>query len=1147
MNFCLHHSHFWCKIMKITLSQLLFIILMTGITYSKPTSAQKILDKRVSLSVRDESLGNVLKLLNKNHHIEFVYNQELVKTSDKITASYNNQTVKAVLESILPQHAIAYEVFKSKIILTHAQHNLSPAAKSMVETQVTGKVVDEAGLALPGVSVLEKGTKNGTITNGKGEFTINVKDAQATLVFSSIGYISQEVNVTGNSINVILQTEKNNLDEVVVVGYGTQKKVNLTGAVSQIDSKMLENRPTGNLGQALQGLMPNFNVSIASGSPKEAATYNVRGGTSFGKVNNKVQFASGAPFILVDGIEMDPNLLNPEDIESVTLLKDAASAAIYGARGAFGVLLIKTKSGKKGKATVSYSNSFQWSKPTSVPDLLDAYTIQEAVIKAAALEDRSAGSSELVKLEKIREYMDDPANQEPYYFAGTNPNDITWRGNVNPYKEALLNYSPMQKHNLSISGGGEKTSYYGSFGYQDQDGLYRINTDMLKRYNALLNVSSQVNNWFKMDFKTGYNSSVYTEPVSPAGKGGWWTALSQEPERNVNMPMLVPASLGVKAKYTDNILSFMDYGSSNRETTSNMILTASPTFTLTKAWSIKGDISYLNNTSIQKTIVPTLERLETNRNATTNVHTNPDFVRRYDYNSNKYTLNIYTDYTKTLGKHNFTGLLGYNQEWLTDQSVLAQRNGINVNVPTLGQAQGEQRVGDSESHWAVQGVFYRLTYNYDGKYLFESNGRYDGTSKFPSHTRFKFFPSFSAGWRVSEESFAQWMKPVIDDFKLRASYGSLGNQNVRNYLYISNYPTEPQLRYLLGGVRPIGVSAPDLIDPNLTWETATTIDFGFDLRAFKNFEVNFDWYRRRTTDILTDGLKYPAVLGASSPQINSGTIDTKGWELIMKYKNTTGFGLGYDVSVNIGDYQSKVVKFINNPNNLITDATLYEGQKMGEIWGYETYGIFQTKDEVSNAPSQRLIASGLWFPGDVRYKDLDGDGQIDYGNRTVADPGDRRVIGNSTPRYQYGVNTNLRYGAFDLNFFIQGVGKRDLWIGNNLYWGAGTTGTYTTYNNSWTPERPDAFYPAYKDASKNRQVQTRYLANGAYLRLKNLALGYNLPARWVNKISFQKIRLSASAYNLFEFKHVPDTFDPEIVSLSYPIIRSYAFGVQATF
>lgn len=1021
----------------------------------------------------------------------------------------------------------------------------------VIQENVRGIVKDADGLPLPGISILEKGTKNGTTTNGMGVFSITVKSMNATLVLSSVGYVQMEVPVTGKNLTIVLETDKKALEEVVVVGFGTQKKANLTGAVSQIDSKMLENRPTTNLGQALQGLIPNFNVNIANGNPKTNASYNLRGATSFYKDandGNKIKFSNGSPFILVDGIEMDPNMLNPDDIESVTVLKDAASSAIYGARGAFGVVLITTKTGKGGKIKVNYSNSFQWSSPTAVPDLLDAYTIQDAIVKGLQMENGSV-SNEIAKLEKIKEYMDDPINNEPYYFTGVDKKNIIWRGNVNPYKEALLKSSPMQKQDLSLSGGNENTSFYGSFGYQNQDGLYKINTDNLKRYNALLNVSTRVNNWFKVNFKTAYNNSTYIEPVSPAGKGGWWVAMAQEPFRNVNMPMLVPASLNIPLKYTDNILSFMDYGSSVNENKANVLLAASPTINFTKEWSLKGDLSYLSNATIQKTILPYMERMETTVGAFTSTQTDPGYVGKYNFNSNKYTINVYTDYHKTLAdKHNFTGLIGFNKEWYTEQDLTAQRATMNPNVPTLGQAQGVMTVGDSENHWAVQGLFYRFSYNYEGKYLIESNGRSDGTSRFQADRRFKFFPSVSAGWRVTEESFAKGIKPYVNDFKLRASYGSLGNQNVSGYYpYILQYGTSSQISYLMSGIRPVGITPPGLVDPNFTWETATTIDFGFDLKAFNHFEINFDWYRRRTTDILIDGLKFPAVLGTSSPQVNSGTMDTKGWELAITYRNNTSSGFNYDFTATLSDSQSEVVKFANNPNGLISDALLYEGQKMGEIWGYETYGIFQTQDEINTAPTQKLISSGLWHPGDVRYKDLDGNGEISSGNSTLDNPGDRRIIGNNTPRYQFGLNSNFSYKNFDLNVFVQGVGKRDIWIGNNLYWGAGAAGTWETYNNSWTPERTDAFYPAYKNAGRNRQVQSRYLANGAYLRMKNLAIGYSLPKSLTDKLNLQKIRVSASAYNLFEIKSVPETFDPELVGMNYPIIRSLAFGLQATF
>jgi len=1014
---------------------------------------------------------------------------------------------------------------------------------------IKGVVKDSEGLLMPGVSVLEKGTKNGAITDENGAFAINTTGQNPVLIFSSIGYITKEVSATTAILNVMLEADKKSLDEIIVVGYGTQKKANLTGAVSQIDSKMLENRPTANLGQALQGLMPNLNVNISNGSPNTSATFNVRGGTSFYKDandGNKIKFDAGSPFTLVDGIEMDPSQLNPEDIESVTLLKDAASAAIYGARGAFGVLLIKTKSGKGSKAKVTYSNSFQFSKPTAVPNLLDAYTIQDAIIKGADMENGSNSDQKFI-LSKIKEYMDDPEHVEPYYFNAGNPNTIVWRANVNPYNEALLKTSPMQKHNLSVSGAGENVSYYGSLGYLDQDGLFKINTDNFKRYNALLNVSSKINNWFKVDFRTSFNSSVYQEPVNPGGKGGWWAAMSQEPARNVYMPIRVPASLGLKQIYTDNILSFMDYGSSNREKENSTLLAVAPTVNLTKSWNLRGDFSFLTNNNVNKTIVPRLERIENNKTSYTAVYTDPDYISRYNYNSNKYTINVYTDYSKTIAnKHNFYGLLGYNREWLVDQGVTSSRNNINNNVPTLGQAQGVQTVSDSESHWAVSGLFYRFTYNYDGKYLIESNGRYDGTSKFPAGLRYKFFPSFSAGWRVTEENFAKGIKPYINDFKLRGSYGSLGNQNVRNYLYILNYGTTSQIQYLLNGLRPVGISAPGLVNPDITWETATTIDFGFDLVAFKNFEVNFDWYRRRTTDILTDGIAYPAVLGSASPTLNTGTLDTKGWELILKYKNKTRYNLNYDFALTVGDYQTKVVKFDNNPANTLSDATLYNGQTMGEIWGYETLGLFQSREEINNSPQQLRTVKTTWFPGDVKYKDINGDGEVNNGTSTLNNSGDRRIIGNSTPRYQFGINANFSYQNFDLNFFFQGVGKRDLWIGNNLYWGAGTIGTWETYNNSWTPTNTDAYFPGYKNAARNREVQTRYLENGAYIRLKNLAIGYSIPKTLTDKIKLQRIRISASAFNLFEIKSVPKTFDPELVSMNYPIQRSFAFGVQVT-
>ncbi|MBE8715040.1 SusC/RagA family TonB-linked outer membrane protein [Sphingobacterium hungaricum] len=1017
-------------------------------------------------------------------------------------------------------------------------------SKDFKQNTIIGKIVDKNGAPIPGATIQEKGTNNTTSSDIDGNYAINVSSNAVIIIIRIIGHKTVEVKATNASL-ITMEIEDNSLEEVIVVGYGTQKRKDLTGAVDQIGAEAIGNRPTTSFGQTMQGLIPNLNVGIANGNPSTNASFNVRGTTSIVWNTSTSAFESslGSPLILVDGVTGDVNNINPEDIETVTVLKDAASASIYGARAAFGVILITTKSGKSGRSQIDYSNSFQWSSPTAIPNILDAKTIQEGIIGAYANRGLSVPTNEELKLEKIIEYMNDPVNVDPYFMNG---NSIVWVGNVNPYEEGLAKSAPMQKHNLSISGGNENTTYYGSFGFQNQDGIYKINTDNLKRINANLNVSSQINNYFKIDFRTQYNNSTYNEPRSPVGKGGWWTAMSQDPGRNVNMPMKTPEDSPVGVMYTDNILSFMDYGATEGENISNLILTASPRITILPQWSVQADISYKNYELDNKQFVPLLTRVENSWTSFTNVHTNPSYVSRYNAQSNQYTINIFSDYSKTIAKdHNLRAMLGFNQEWYTDFYTDASRQDVNPNIPTMSQAQGVQTVTDGESHWAIRAMFYRLTYDYKGKYLIQSNGRYDGTSRFGTEDRFAFFPTVSAGWVVSEEEFASNWNPYVSFFKLRGSYGSLGNQNVPNYSYLLYYNTQSNLAYLFNGVRTLYVQPPGLVDPNLTWETATSANIGVDFQLFNKWDFTFDWYSRTTSDILAPAEQLPATLGANVPLSNSGEIQTQGWEFSTTYRNKTNFGLSYDFRLTLSDYKSKVNNFNGNDNKLLSQ--FYDGMNIGQIWGFETYGLFQTQEEIDNAPKQTKISSSIWYPGYVRYTDLNGDGEISTGTNNVNDPGDRKVIGNSTPRYQYGFTTNLNYKGFDFNLFIQGVGKRDLWISNNLFWGAGTTGTYEVYNDSWTPENTDAYYPIYVNAGQNRNVQTRYLQNGAYLRIKNIALGYTIPKEVTEKMYFKKLRIFTSAFDLLEFKSVPDTFDPELTGMDYPIMRSYAFGIQASF
>lgn len=1091
------------------------------------------------------TVDEVFKMIKKQTEYRFIYPQGLFRKSPKIKLQKGEIRVDELLRKSLVLDAFVFEVSDNKIITIKAK----PNSVSLQEREVTGMVKDPMGQPLPGVTILLKGTKKGTSTDFDGNYSLKVPTNGGVLVFSYVGFSTIEKQVSGQDvIDVTLEESASELEEVVVVGYGTQTKESLTGAVSQITSEAIENRPVANLGQALQGTIPNLNITMPGGDLNENPSFNVRGGTSFAYNSNKdeYEFKNGEPLILIDGVQGDINLLNPEDIESVSVLKDAASAAIYGARGAYGVVLITTKKGKKNEKTrITYSSSFQWNKPSAIPDLLDAYTIQYAAIKAEELENRTPGSDMLEKLDRIEAYMNNP-DEEPIYYLNDGGN-IIWVGNTRVYDEAVRKSSPMVKHNLSLSGGSEKNTYYISLGYQDQDGLYKLNTDNFKRYNALVNVSSKATDWLSVDYGVQYNNSVFEEPVSPGAKGGWWTAMSQEPFRNINMPLRTPDYSPAPGMYTDNILSFMDYGASNRERKELLTLSVAPTISFVENWNIKSSFAYKSYNNRRKQVIPRLERIDVEFDEPIDHHTNPSSVEKWSTHTDQYTFNLWTEYSLSLNKHNLYGMVGYNQEWyIYDYLGGKGEQLLSPNIPVIDQTLGNEYSYDSESHWALRGAFYRFTYNFDNKYFINSNGRYDGTSRFPTDSRYKFFPSISGAWRISEESFAEFMKPVVSELKLRASYGSLGNQNVSNYIYIPSYGTISQVNHLFGGQRPLGVTPPGLVDPYLTWETATTIDYGIDVTLWNKLDLVFDWYSRETKDILVAGDKYPAVLGTSAPTKNSGAMKTKGWELTAKWRDEVGNDFRYDIAFNLSDYESEITSFDGNPNNLLSG--LYVGKKMGEIWGYDTEGIFQDQEEIDAAPDQSLINSN-WFPGDIRYKDLNGDGEISPGAGTLEDSGDRKVIGNNTPRYQFGLNLNAFWKQFDLNVFFQGVAKRDYWIGSSMYWGqiAGGTGTWEVYNNSWTPDRTDAFYPAYKAKGSNILTQTRYLQDASYIRLKNVALGYSLPAELTDKMSIGKLRIYASAYNIWEHTKVPDIFDPESMTADYPLLRSMALGIQVTF
>lgn len=624
------------------------------------------------------------------------------------------------------------------------------------------------------------------------------------------------------------------------------------------------------------------------------------------------------------------------------------------------------------------------------------------------------------------------------------------------------------------------------------------------------------------------------------------------------MPLLTPSNAPIPSAYTGNILSYMAYGSSDWQDNSVLQLVASPTITPIKNWNIKADIAYRAQFGYQKTIIPLLQKVETDWNTAdmTTDYTNPSSVYKDNNTTYHYTINAYTDYSLAFRDHQLYGMVGYNQELEKYADLNATGNGlINNSVPVIDLTSGQKIPNDAESHWSTRGAFYRVTYNYKGKYLLQSNGRYDLSSKFPHDKRGKLFPGISAGWRISQEDFARAWSNVLTDFKLRGSYAALGNQEVSNYLYIPTYGTITQVNQIFNGARPVGITPPGLVSPDLTWETATTLDLGFDMTLFHRLTANFSWYNRQTTNILVAGDKFPATIGATAPTKNAGTLRTRGVDLQVGWKDYTSYGLNYNIMFTLSNYNSKVMSFPGNPNLLL--STLYNGMNLGDIWGYTTDGIYQNQSEIDNGPSETkyvLTGSDKIRPGDVRFKDLDGNDTISTGNNTLLNPGDRRVIGNSTPKWAFSLNNFFSWKNIDLNIFLQGIGKRDYYINSNTFWGmmsGGGTGVQEVYNNSWTPDRTNAKYPAYKSTQPGNvsTVQTRFLQNAAYLRLKNIALGYTFTRDALSKarLPFQKVKLSVMAYNLLTFSSLPKSFDPETLSPNYPIQKNYAVSLQVNF
>ncbi len=1120
-------------------------------------------------------------------------------------------------------------------------HETSPIV-AQDERSVNGVVTDSKGEPLVGVSVSEEGAQNGVVTDMDGRFSIKLTRRGANLIFSYVGFKREVVRAT-KSMSIVLHEDQKVLNEVVVVGYGTQRKANLTGAVASVDiNKTLSSRPVADVGRDLQGAIPGLNIRVASGEVGSDALIKIRG--QIGSING-----SSSPLILLDNVEIPSlQLVNPNDIESISILKDAASASIYGAKAAFGVVLITTKKGSHSdKFEVSYTNNFAWQHVAKNIEMggIDGlrYTVDAQINRGDPMPAGGfwrVSDESLLKIEEWQQkwgstvdYNDPVVYGRDWFFDGVNKYGYRIYDGV---KAMIRDWSPYQSHNLSVDGRSGKTSYNVGLGLLNQSGMMKAaRHDDFKRYNASLSLVSEINKYLSVRGSSLYSNRNKRYPgVGTTTADPWlylyrWSALMpmgvtengnvlRDPVAEVaqaNTDNLenkyYNVNLGFTLNFTKNWDLKFDYTYDRQENTTNssaIAYTGGQTWYSPTAWTRNGLQVYVDEQTgqiVDEGGIPAY--MFPVQSYYSNVSTS--YVQYYNYNADRNTFNAYSTYNLKLGPNSsnaFKFMLGFNRVTLKWRSHTAQKTGlIDLENPQFSLASGEQFASGNQNWEAQLGYFGRINYAYMDKYLAEVNLRRDGSSKFPSDLRWKWFPSASAGWIFTSENFMKPLETVLSFGKLRVSWGSIGDQTVSNTLY-SSILSEGQSTWIDGsGTKGTYFGTPSITDHDITWQTIETLNIGADLRFFNNsLGVTFDWYKRKTNNMIIPGESLPVTLGDGAPSGNYGNLSTKGWEIAIDYNHRFANGLGINAMVSLSDATTTIDKgadWATPWENRSIDNSYSTGRRYGDIYGYVTDRLFQKDDFVydtnGNLVKTTVIYKGtarttnkqntaypiyqvqfednnklMFAPGDVKFVDINGDGFIGDGSRTNGDHGDLQVIGNSTPRYEYSFRIGADYKGFDISVFAQGIGKRKIWGSGQLaipgYFakeGAMPKAIATDY---WTEERTDAFYPRAWDLGGSNtgfgmQVQSRYLLNMAYLRIKNINVGYSFPEKWLRYAFLTKARIYVSLENFFTFDHLRGLpIDPEAISgysmfsSSYnlsrtgtgtPTFKSVSFGVQVTF
>ncbi|MEY8607900.1 TonB-dependent receptor [Parabacteroides segnis] len=1147
--------------------------------YAGNSNSQNI---KVTVKQNNAELRDVLNTIEKQTDYLFVYDK-YVDVNRKVSVNSQKRPLEEVLGELFGETGIKYTVDGAYIVLSsNSKSENSIALISQQNRQITGIVKDATGEPVIGANVVEKGTTNGTITDVEGRFSLSVAP-NATLIISYIGYVSSEISVKGQtSVAVTLKEDSETLDEVVVVAYGTQKRSNLTGSVDVVSSKELANRPVTNTSSMLQGKASSITFSTPSGgnTPGKTPTIQIRGQAALNE--------STPPLVVIDGIPSsmdDFNALNPNDVESISVLKDAAASAVYGARAPYGVLMVTTKMGRRNeKPSITYSGNYGVVTPINMPRMADSYTF-------GLLKNQSKVNAKMPvaftndQLDLILDNIQNPGKYTLSDLVSDEGNTWGW-GNQsycnNDFIDIWLRSSFRHQHDLSVRGGNDKTSYSVSTGYVYQPGILNFveDIDNYSRFNINGGVETDVTSWLKLTYRSRYSYETTKDPNFEYGQGrsrayefaygAWPVTPVKNPDGVYNEGTRIATGIGGGHQTTvyhrlDNILAL--------------------DFNLAKGWTAHVDGTWRMNFKDYQSLKMPVYGLRPSGDKFLMGGTESSLAKHTGM-TRYWTIQGYTAYEHQIKKHNIRIQLGAQAEENTYRELSGTAKDLFVpDMDAVSIAQGIRTFDDKINDWATAGFFGRINYNFDERYFIELNGRYDGSGRYSKGSQWGFFPSAFAAWNMSNESFWEGLKDVINFAKLKTSYGTLGNQgNSAGYLHIPTMEVASESKWIFNGSRLPYVKTPGILNMSRTWEKITTLDVGLEMRALDSrLSAELGYFNRRSWDIIGPPTPKAAVLGTSAPSINNAEFVTNGFEMQLSWRDQINEQWDYGVSLNLADGRSKVTKYNSASNSFGQNSDgsekWYEGKVFGEIWGYKV-DRFLTKDDFDENGKLLVDQSKIhanWYPGDVKYEDLNGDGEITPGNSTVEEPGDLRVIGNSTPRFRYGINLSTGYefekaGRLDLSLFFEGVAKRDLFMnGSFFFWGTGVGNSFASsvYDNKWhmdfyrdgttdsrlleyMGENINSYFPRPYDnaeGNKNFQTNTKYLLNGAYLRLKNLQLAYTLPKHLISKAGITNCRVYFSGENMFVLSALPSYIDPEAVGggRMYPQQAVYSFGVNVSF